>query len=323
MNGSGTPIWDDIASADDLEALRPGRPEHIPPKADVLVVGGGVIGLAIAASCADAGMDVVLVEREARLAPHASGRAAGGLGPDVHPELGPRWHALAKRSFELHVDLDARFGHGLRRHDIVVLPDARVPDQGHVDPLRICVSFARRAGTILTSTDHGDVDIEARTVVFATGNAPDAAGLQTQAFVKGHLIATEPAPAMFDGIVASVEDDMLFGQLPSGHIIGGGTKEPDVYGPDVDDAVVDRIRSAMVRALPDTVGLEITHRWTCFRPHVPGYLPVVRSVGDESWIAAGFYSTGILMAPIVGQLIADAIAGSSDIAPDLFTAQGP
>jgi glycine/D-amino acid oxidase-like deaminating enzyme len=320
VNGSGTPIWDDVASSEDLAALQPPRPDRLPRTADVLIVGGGVIGLSIAAFCTDAGMDVVVVEQHARLASGPSGRAAGSLGPDVHPELGARWHALAKRSFDLHVDLDARYGHGLRRHDIVVLPDARVPDQGHVDPLRFCASLARRAGTVLVATAYDDITIEASNVVFATGNAPADANVASQALVKGHLIATRPAPFRFDGIVASTEDDMLFGQLPSGHIIGGGTKEPGVDGPDVDDGVVERIRTVMVRALPETTGLDITHAWTCFRPHVPGFLPVVTRIRDGVWIACGFYSTGILMAPIVGELVADAIASGSSRTDVLGTA---
>jgi glycine/D-amino acid oxidase-like deaminating enzyme len=257
-------------------------------------------------------MEVVLIEREQRLASGPSGRAAGGLGPDVHPELGPRWHALAKRSFALHVELDARWDHGLRRHDLVVLPDARVPDQGHVDPLRLCAALARRAGTIVVGTDHADLDIDAANTVFATGDAPADAKVASQAFVKGHLIATEPAPFSFDGIVASIEEDLLFGQLPSGHIIGGGTKEPGIEGPDVDDDIVAQIARAMTRIWPQAAQLDITHRWTCFRPHVPGYLPIVDRIADNVWIAAGFYSTGILMAPVVGEIVSAWITGNGE-----------
>jgi glycine/D-amino acid oxidase-like deaminating enzyme len=69
--------------------------------ADVLIIGGGIIGTALAAQCARRGMTVVLCERD-RLAAGASGRNAGFVvGP--HP---PELATIAERSLgeyrELH-----------------------------------------------------------------------------------------------------------------------------------------------------------------------------------------------------------------------------
>ena len=130
MRGSGRPVWDDIASDDDLTALAPARPARVPERPDVLVVGGGVVGLAIAAFCTREGLDVLLVEREERLAMCASGRAAGSLSPDAHPELGPRWRTLARKSLLLHRELDAAWDYGLRDLGLLVLPGPRDPESG-------------------------------------------------------------------------------------------------------------------------------------------------------------------------------------------------
>jgi D-hydroxyproline dehydrogenase subunit beta len=75
--------------------------------ADVLVVGGGIIGAALAAQCARRGMQVTLCERE-RLAAGASGRNAG-LVTGPHP---PQLEAIARRSIKEYRDLHFATGEG-------------------------------------------------------------------------------------------------------------------------------------------------------------------------------------------------------------------
>jgi glycine/D-amino acid oxidase-like deaminating enzyme len=314
MRGSGRPIWDDIASSGDLAALAPTRPSTLPSRVDVLVVGGGVIGLAVAAFCTRSGLDVLLVEREQRLATCASGRAAGGLSPDAHPELGSRWREAARRSLELHRRLDAEWDYGLRTVDLHVVPhDVTVADQGHVDPLRFCAALARRAGSLAVSTTYADArDVRARYTVFATGSAPDHADVAQQSHVKGHLIATAPLSPVMDGF-ATDGRDLLVLQLPSGHIVAGGTKEPEVDAADVDDAVCSRIGTEMRELIPVLADVTITHRWTCFRPLISDALPIVRRLDATTWCAAGLYSTGILMAPVIADAIVSAITSGTDV----------
>jgi glycine/D-amino acid oxidase-like deaminating enzyme len=313
MRGAGRPVWDDIASDDDLAALSPPSPARPPERPDVLVVGGGVVGLAVAACCTRAGLDVLLVEREERLAMCASGRAAGGLSPDAHPELGPRWRALARKSLMLHRELDAAWDYGLRDVGLLVLPDFAIPSQGHVDPLRFCAALARHAGTIATGTAYEALtDVRPSHTVFATGAARDDAVVGGQSYVKGHLLATEPLSPVLDGVVSDGRD-LLALQLPSGHIVSGGTKDRDVAEPDVDDTVCEGIVAWLHEAVPATRGKAITHRWTCFRPLAPEALPVVRRVREDVWCAAGLYSTGILMAPVIGDAVARAIVQGAEL----------
>jgi glycine/D-amino acid oxidase-like deaminating enzyme len=313
MRGSGRPIWDDIARAEDLAALAPPRPKALPSRVDVLVVGGGVVGLAVAAFCTRAGMDVLLVEREERLASCASGRAAGGLSPDAHPELGQRWRELARRSLALHRELDAQWECGLRTVDIRVGGNLVIGGQAHVDPLRFAAALARRTRTISVGTSYEEsTSVKANHVVFATGAAPEDAGITAQSWVKGHLLATEPAPQCVDGFLAPVGVDVLVLQLPTGHILAGGTKEPGIDSAHVDDAVIARIAEAMGGMVPEAANLAITNRWTCFRPLWSDGLPMVRRLSENAWFAAGLYSTGVLMAPMIGQTMAQAISDGLD-----------
>ena len=60
----------------DPTALRGGR--ELPPRADVVVIGGGVIGTSAAFHLAEAGTDVLLLER-AELASGSTSKAAGGV----------------------------------------------------------------------------------------------------------------------------------------------------------------------------------------------------------------------------------------------------
>jgi glycine oxidase len=322
VKGAGRPVWDDTAPPEDLRALDPGLPDPWPTTPDVLVVGGGVIGLAVAASCAGAGMRVVLIE-QGRLANAASGRAAGGLSPDAHPDLGAEWHALARSSLALHRQLDAEWDYGLRSVDLLIPPEGRVPDQAHVDPLRLAAALARRAGTVAcgvrfvdwdvggervmsVQTTNGDVSPGA--VVLATGAAPEACATN-ECWVKGHLIATQPAPIALDEIVA--DGEILVVQLPDGRFVAGGTKDREDDANNVDAAVVAKIEGRLVELVPGARGLRRTHAWSCFRPCAADERPVIDLVGELSnaWVVSGLYSTGLLMAPIVGRIVADWIAG--------------
>jgi glycine oxidase len=89
--------------------------------ADVVVVGGGVVGTAIAAQLADAGQRVALVEARS-LAAGASGAAPGRLNPPVKgPASGP--------VFDLHVTETARYQDhiGQLRSRTGLDPEYRVP----------------------------------------------------------------------------------------------------------------------------------------------------------------------------------------------------
>ena len=78
-------VWEEGLSAAERAALGPGVPAELNRRPDVLVVGGGVIGLATAVACRLAGLgSVVVVERAERLASAASGGNGGAVAPDMH-----------------------------------------------------------------------------------------------------------------------------------------------------------------------------------------------------------------------------------------------
>lgn len=349
---SGRPVWDDLVGTDDRAALDPGT-GAFDPAPDVLVVGGGVAGLATAMFLRRSGARVLVCER-GRLAAASSGRAAGGLAPTTHLGEPPPWWRLAHASLALHRELDGELGYGLRRMDWVVpsgpvTGDARAAlgrsgvdvvegpavrdiepalaacdsalvfrDQAHVDPLRFAAALAREAGSVVTGVEvvgaerDGDRiaavrttrgDIAPGTVLYATGVAPLEAGVGARSTLKGHLVATEPAPFR---LRAGVGSSILAVQLADGRIVAGGTLDAGDAEDVVRADVVDAVRAELGRLLPAAAALAVTHEWCCFRPSTVDGLPIVDRVpgAGNAWYLCGLLRTGLLLAPAIGRSLA-------------------
>jgi glycine/D-amino acid oxidase-like deaminating enzyme len=76
------------------------------PSPDVVVVGGGIVGIAVAASCARRGLSVTLCEAGG-LAQGASGRNQGLVIGPHHPSIEP----IARRTLALFLELHERSGY--------------------------------------------------------------------------------------------------------------------------------------------------------------------------------------------------------------------
>ena len=77
---------------------------ELPERADVVVVGGGVVGLAVARELAGRGAGVVLLERGERVGAEASWAAAGMLAPQVEADAADAFFAFASASRDAYPD---------------------------------------------------------------------------------------------------------------------------------------------------------------------------------------------------------------------------
>jgi glycine oxidase len=354
------PVWDDILGVDALRVLDPG-PAAFDPRPDVLVVGGGAVGLAAAVMCVRAGLGrVMLIERE-RCGAGPSGSAAGGLSPGVHAVEHPDFVALANDSLSLHRELDADWPGeiGLRSLDwLIVSPERISPatgtlpgaeivdgsrareiepelgdvgsgvhirDQAWVHPVRLAAALARRAGTVVTrvamsgvavrggrvvSVETSAGAVEPGAVVFATGTAPASVAGVPRLILKGHLLATGPAPVRLRTAVAST---IIALPLEGERLLAGGTFHPDDHENVVRDDVIDGIRAELTRLIPASEMAATTHAWCCFRPGTPDGMPVIDRVPgvDNAWLSVGHFRTGLLMAPGAGRALAEWIRAGS------------
>lgn len=367
-----TPLWDDLLTEEERRALEPGAPERLDATPDVLVVGGGVIGLTTAVFCRRAGAERVLVLERGRLGSGPSGRAAGTLTPGIHALLrSDPFVRLADRGLELHVELDREWG-GVASFATIdslvsppVVPPAQLveragaslvdgvtareiepefaevqaaihlPRQGSIRPLRFIGALADRAGTVATGvevtevrtsadrvtrarTSHGDVSPGA--VVLATGITDRVHGPPQQR-VKGHMIATEPAPFRLRTLPAGM---IGFVQTIEGRIVGGGTFDVGDDTPDIRSGVVETMVAEMQRVIPRTKDLRLSHTWTCFRPATADELPVIDRVPglENVWASVGHFRTGILVAPAAAEIVAEWIStGTRPASAEPFAAK--
>jgi glycine/D-amino acid oxidase-like deaminating enzyme len=104
-------VWEEQLNAAEYAALRPGVPEELNRRPDVLIVGGGVVGLATAVACRLAGLgSVVVVERAEQLASAASGGNGGAIAPDMHALTdSPEFVTFGRASLALYRRLNAEW----------------------------------------------------------------------------------------------------------------------------------------------------------------------------------------------------------------------
>jgi glycine oxidase len=321
-------VWASTVDPADQVTLDPGMPADLDRHPDVLVVGGGVIGLATAVFCRRAGMGRVLVIEAARLAAAASGGAGGALAPALH-QLGdpPAFVALAQASLALYHQLDQDWDRALgleRIAGLQLLPIGPPPggpwpgvelldsdqvaelvpelvsmpagllaqDQARVHPLRLAAALARRAGSV------------------ATGLAPEPWVRVPQRLVKGHLVATDPVGFRLRCGVHT--PGFGVGSMADGGLLAGGTRDEGDHSARVRPEVVQGIRRRLGELLPAAAQVRVRYQWCCFRPATADGQPVIDRVPglDNAWVSAGHDGDGLLMAPATGQALASWITTS-------------
>ena len=203
-------LWASTADPADWDALDPGVPGELDRRPDVLVVGGGVVGLATAVCCRRAGIGRVLVVEAGRLAGAASGGAGGALAPELHQLSDPpAFVALARASLALYRELDHDWDRALgleQTAGLMLLPEGPpaglrpwsgvelldrdqvaelIPElvpmpagllaraQARVHPLRLAAALARRAGTVATGVAMTDLEVGGGRIVRVRTTAGD------------------------------------------------------------------------------------------------------------------------------------------------------
>lgn len=97
----------------------------------------------------------------------------------------------------------------------------------------------------------------------------------------------------------------------------GATRQFGGYRRVVDRGLLDRSLRRAVRFVPGLAGARLTRTWAGLRPYTRDHLPIIGPVAEVPGfiMAAGHEGLGITLAPITGQLVAQAVVGEPTALP--------
>jgi glycine oxidase len=359
------------------------KPINPSATAEVVIVGGGVIGLTIARALAQRGVrDVLLIERGS-LGAEASWAAGGILAPQVEVDhkddffrlacdsrdLYPRFAEALKEETGVDVELDRsgtlclgftsadeaelrhRFewqdreglqvewlnGDEARRLEPAISAEVRcallLPKDFQVDNRRLVNALVRaneELGThIVTGSSVAALRIKDRKVrgvetsrgfihtqlvIMAAGawasliKSPDAnlpaIGVEP---VRGQMLCFEAQPQIARRVIYSSRGYLV--PRRDGRVLAGSTAEHVGFNKSVTEEGLTAIKSMAIEIAPAIAALPVIDSWAGFRPRAADGLPVLGSTAEVEGLfyATGHYRNGILLAPITGKVIADAI----------------
>jgi glycine oxidase len=349
--------------------------------ADVIVVGGGVIGCAVARELARRGARVVLVER-AEAGAEATRAAAGMVAPQAEAE-GPgalvrlgvasraRYRAWVEAlQEESGVDVEYRTAGivyaaltaadtrvlagrarwqraaGLRVERLapsearrLVPPLARTvraalhfPDDHQVNSERLGVAVAlaaRRAGAqvrehtpvVAVRAERGRVSgVETAVGVLAAPVVVNAAGAWAGRLALPRGVDPPPVfPVRGQMLVLRGGLEVLPRPLycargylvprVDGRVLAGSTLERGGYEKRVTAGAAADILGAARAMVPSVTGLTLEGAWAGLRPATPDRRPIIGPAADLAGLqyATGHYRSGILLAPVTADAIADLV----------------
>jgi glycine oxidase len=94
-----------------------------------------------------------------------------------------------------------------------------------------------------------------------------------------------------------------------GRLLAGSTSEPVGFDKRVTASGIQRILKNALEIAPRVADLQVTDSWAGLRPKAADGLPVLGPCAeiDGLFYATGHYRNGILLAPITGELLSEAI----------------
>jgi len=349
--------------------------------AEVIIIGGGVIGLTIARALAQRGVrEVMLIER-GRPGAEASWAAAGILAPQVEVDrqddffqlacasrdLFPEFAASLKEETGVDIELDTtgtlclgfmpedeaelrhRYewqqsdglavewlnGDEARRLEPCISDRVRCalrcPRDFQIDNRRLINALVRaneELGIQLwtglsvkalrikhervcgVETPNGTFD--APIVVVAAGawssliNSPSLTPFDIEP-VRGQMLCFEAHPQIARHVIYSSRGYLV--PRRDGRVLAGSTVEHVGFDKSITDEGSKSIRSMALEIAPGIAVLPMIDSWAGVRPRAKDGLPVLGlSAGVAGlFYATGHYRNGILLAPITGKVLADAI----------------
>ncbi len=373
----------DVSGEIRLPATLEGTTGPVPEKAEIVIVGGGVMGLSIAYHLAKNDItDVVVIER-GYLAEGASGRNGGGVRQQWSTEINIRlmqdsvelcrrfavdlgvnvWFRqggylfLARTAKEVarlekNISLQNRFGVPTKmlepKQALDIVPELNLDgivgasynsSDGILFPWPFLWGYARQAAAygvrIFTQTPVGGLEaragggytvhtprgaIHARRVLNACGawspKLAEMIGVTVPTWpIRHEICSSEPLKPFLRPMVSELTSGLYCSQSMRGEIVGGvslpGHGSTYAMGSTLEFLATYSRRLA--RLMPILGDIKILRQWAGPYDQSPDGNPIVGPAPDhpDFFLACGFVGHGFMMAPIVGKLYAEWLAGGT------------
>jgi glycine oxidase len=290
---------------------------------DTVVVGAGLIGLAIARRLQKAGHSVMLFD-QGRAGGEASWAGAGMLAPHGESFPDAYWTGLAHHALaeypgfvaSLNAPIDFRISGAIEFRDGQRL---EFPDEAQVNPrdlvaaLRPGLGVAEntRVESIETVPNGVSINgIQARTAVVAGGAWSSLLpGLPAAIPVRGHMLAFEMPPGSLPQILRRGHTYLL--QRASGLTLAGSTEQHVGFDRSLDPEALADLAARTGELWPELAGRQPADAWCGFRPATPSGVPEVHQLpGSPIWCAYGHFRNGILLADVTAELVVNDIVAA-------------
>lgn len=146
--------------------------------------------------------------------------------------------------------------------------------------------------------------------------------------VRGQMVCLASNPRLAHHVIYSPRGYIV--PRLDGRLLAGSTTECAGFDKRVTAAGIQAILLHALEISPEVAGLSLIECWAGLRPRAPDGLPVLGPCAEIAGLfyATGHYRNGILLAPITGEVIADAIVNRSvsplitPFAPERFARYG-
>ena len=376
-------------------------PDHSasPTSTDVLIIGGGVIGLTIARELAHRGVRKITVTEKNEFGREASWAAGGILAPQVETDRDDDFFRLACASRDMYrefaellraetgidvqldttgtlyvafsadeeIELRARFdwqqsqgflvewldGAAARKLEPCLSKQVRCallfPNDFQIENRRLVEALLIANTTLgVQLRDRCEVSslkieservagVETRQGFISAPRIVLAAGAWSSSIncsiilphmdvepVRGQMLCFEPAGQFAAHVIYSARGYLI--PRRDGRLLAGSTTEEAGFERQVTEQGMSAIKSMACEIAPALESLAIVDSWAGFRPRAKDGLPVLGATKHVAGLfyATGHYRNGILLAPVTGELVAEAIlSGASPpmllpFSPDRF-----